>query len=348
MKIPKTTEAAILFETGKELVITTVQIPKLKNGQVLVKLAFSGLCHTQLLEARGDKGKDNYLPHTMGHEGAGMVIQVSEGVIKVKPGDHVVLSWIKGSGAEVPSTQYVSKEGIINSGAISTFMPYAVISENRLAPIPETMPLREAALLGCAIPTGVGMVFNTSGIRPGSRLAVFGVGGVGMSAIHAAGILNASVIIAVDIQEHKLGMAKHFGATHVIHADKEDVLACILKITNQTGVDCAIESAGIVHVMETAFKATRKNGGICILAGNLPLGQDISINPFDLIQGKKIIGTWGGETQIDQDIPLYVNLYLSGKLNLSDLITHEYSLCQINNALLDLEDGKVGRALIKM
>ncbi|MBN1850750.1 MAG: zinc-binding dehydrogenase [Deltaproteobacteria bacterium] len=345
---PKITEAAVLFETKKDLRITPLQVPELKPGQVLVQIAYSGICHTQLLEVQGAKGKDPYLPHTLGHEGSGSVICVSETVTKVKPGDHVVLSWIKGSGAEVPSTRYASNQGHIHSGAISTFMQYAVISENRVTSIPYAIPLREAALLGCAIPTGVGMVFNTSGLRPGGSLAVFGVGGIGMSAIHAAEILNASIIIAVDIHEHKLEWAKHFGATHVIHAGKEDAPQRILNITNQKGVDCAIESAGMAHVMEAAFKATRKNGGICILAGNLPHGEAISINPFDLIQGKKIIGTWGGETRIDQDIPFYVNLYLAGRLHLNDFITHEYTLGQINHALQDLQGGKVGRALIKM
>lgn len=348
MTTPQYTDAAVLYELCNDLRIMTLEIPELKYGQVLVKMAFSGLCHTQLSEASGKKGKDHFLPHTMGHEGSGIVIQISEGVTKVKPGDHVVLSWIKGSGVEVPSTQYISKDGIVNSGAISTFMRHTVASENRLTPIPNTIPLREAALLGCAIPTGAGMVFNTSGIRPGGTMAVFGVGGVGMSAVHAANILNASIIIAVDIHEQKLEMAKSLGATHLINAGIKDVLRCIREITDGIGVDCAIEAAGVADVMETAYRAVRQNGGLCILAGNLPRDQVISIDPFELIQGKRVVGTWGGETQVDRDIPLYVTLYLSGKLHLNTFITHEYPLTLINQAFQDLENGKVGRALIQM
>jgi len=348
MLMLKQTEAAVLFELARPLRLTTLSIPDLKPGQVLVDVAYSGVCRSQLLEARGKRGPDRFLPHALGHEGSGTVLEVSDGVTKIKPGDRVVLSWIKGIGADVPSTIYQSAEGQINSGAISTFMRQTVASENRVTPIPDAMPLREAALLGCAIPTGAGIILNTVRVRPGGSVAVFGVGGIGLSAVLAADLMNATTIIAVDVFEHKLEQASQLGATHVINAHQQDPLATILEITGGRGVDYAIEAAGRRETMETAFQAVRDNGGLCVLAGNLAHGERISLDPFNLIKGKRIIGTWGGESQPERDIPLYVDLYLAAKLKLDMLITHEYRLEDINQALDDLEHGKVGRALIDM
>lgn len=342
------TEAAVLFSPSKLICPVTLWIPELQPGQVLVDVAYSGVCHSQLLEIRGKRGPDAFLPHTLGHEGSGTVLEVGAGVTKVKPGDHIVLSWIKGIGADVPSTVYQSAEGPVNSGAISTFMRQTIICENRVAPIPKTMPLREAALLGCAIPTGAGIVFNTAKVSPGSSVAVFGVGGIGLSAVLAASLRQAATIIAVDVFQHKLEQARRVGATHLVDARQQDPVSAIAEVTGGHGVDYAIEAAGLRKTMEAAFQSVRDNGGLCILAGNLPHGGRISIDPFDLIKGKRIVGTWGGETCPDRDIPLYVDLYLSGKLKLDALITHTYRLGEINQAFDDLEQGKVGRALIQM
>jgi S-(hydroxymethyl)glutathione dehydrogenase/alcohol dehydrogenase len=342
------TLAAVLEQLNKPLKIQELTIPDLKPGQVLIEVAYSGICHSQLLEIQGKRGEDKYLPHTLGHEGSGIVLEIGDGVKKVKAGDHVVLSWIKGNGADIPSTIYQSSQGQVNSGAISTFMRDTITCENRLTPIPDTMPLREAALLGCAIPTGAGIIFNTAKVQPGSSIAVFGVGGIGMSAVLAADSVGARNIIAVDIFDHKLELAHKVGATHMINARQQDPLKTILQITSGHGVDYAIEAAGQRETMETAFQSVRDNGGMCVLAGNLAQGERISIDPFNLIRGKRIVGTWGGEAQPDRDIPLHVNLYLTGKLNLGAMITHEYKLNDINQAFDDLEHGKVGRALIDM
>ncbi len=344
----RTTKAAILSESNQPLQIHELIIPELKKGQVLVKIAYSGICHSQLNEIRGLKGEDRFLPHTLGHEGSGAVLEIGPDVNKVKHGDHVVLTWIKGSGHDVPSTQYLIKDGtIVNSGAISTFLTHAVISENRLVPIAKEMPLKEAALLGCAIPTGAGIVMNTACIQPGSSVAVFGVGGIGLSAILAAKMEGAAMIIAVDIREHKLSQAKEIGATHIIDASVEDVLDTIQAITDGQGVHFAIEAAGQREAMETAFKSVRDRGGLCILAGNLPAGHQINIDPFDLIKGKRIIGTWGGETDPDREIPNYVDHFLSDRLNLSFFTSDIYRLDKINDSFNDLASGKVNRALIQ-
>ena len=342
------TEAAVLYEVSEPLRLVELEIPDLTPGQVLVDVAYSGLCHTQLLEVRGQRGPDRYLPHAVGHEGSGQVLHVGPQVTKVKPGDQVVLSWIKGSGAEVPSTIYGSAAGPVNSGALTTFMRRTVTCENRVTPIPAAMPLREAALVGCAIPTGAGMVLNSAQVRPGSSIAIFGVGGIGLSALLAADLVHAQPIIAVDVQDHKLAKARELGATHLINAQHQDPLAAILDITDGRGVAYAIEAVGRQQTVETAFRAVQDAGGLCVVAGNLPHGERITLDPFDLIKGKRIVGTWGGDTQPDRDIPLYVNLYLSGKLKLEQLITHTYSLGEINQAFADLEQGNVGRALIQM
>jgi S-(hydroxymethyl)glutathione dehydrogenase / alcohol dehydrogenase len=343
------TVAAVLYKINQPLKIEELNIPELKPGQVLVNVVYSGVCHSQLNEVKGLKGEDKFLPHTLGHEGSGVVETIGAGVGKVKPGDKVVLTWIRGSGADVPSALYTRKDGsIVNSGAVSTFMTKAVISENRLVKIPDEMPLREATLLGCAIPTGAGVVINTAKLSKGDTVAILGIGGVGLSALLAAKFKQASTIIAIDVFNHKLDNALKFGATHVINAKNREVLSEILRITDKRGVDFAIECAGRKESMEIAFQSVRDNGGLCVLAGNLPQGECISLNPFNLIRGKRIVGSWGGETQPDRDVPRYVEYFLSGALPLDQLITHSYSLVEVNKALGDLENGRIGRALIDM
>ena len=342
------TKAAILEKINAPLVIKELTIPKLKPGQVLVDIAYSGICHNQLGEIQGKKGPDRYLPHTLGHEGSGVVLEVGEKVTKVKPGDHVVLCWIKGQGLDEPSTTYTCNGQNINSGAITTFLEKSVISENRLIPISKKMPLKEAALLGCAIPTGAGTVFNDMNIKPGNSLAIFGTGGIGSSALLAASFLKASPIIAVDVVDAKLEKAKQIGATHTINALKECPIKKIQEITLSKGVDFAFESAGKKAVMEQAFASVNVNRGLFVIAGNIPKGDKIHIDPFDLIQGKKMIGTWGGSTSVDTDIPKYVDLFLNHSFSLSSLITHEIRIEEINDFFKELQTGKAVRGIINL
>lgn len=339
------TEAAVLFVPQKPVRLISLKIPKLKPGQVLVEVVYSGICHTQVGEVDGKRGPDAFLPHTLGHEGSGIVCEIGPGVTKVKPGDRVVLSWIKGKGENVPSATYESSEGTIHSGAISTFLKHAIVSENRLFPIPPQMPLREAALLGCAIPTGAGIIFNTAKLNAGQTVAIFGLGGIGTSALLAAASVKAGKIIAVDVVDAKLETAKKLGATETLNPMRENVAEKIQQMTNG-GVDLAVEAAGRRESMEMAFESVKAPGGLCVLAGNLPHGEKISINPFDLIRGKRMVGTWGGETDPDRDIPLYVKKFLDKTLNLNPLISQEYPLDQINQAMQDIREGRVLRALL--
>lgn len=343
-----TTEAAVLTKIGDPLRIMELTIPELKPGQVLVDVTYSGVCHSQVNEVHGRRGPDPYLPHTLGHEGSGNVVKVGEGVKKVKPGDRVVLTWLKGEGADVPSTVYGSEIGPVNSGAISTFMRRTVTCENRLVPIPDSMPFREATLLGCAVPTGGGIVLNTMKVQEEDTVAVFGVGGIGMSAIASAAMQGAKVIIAVDVSDQKLERARLLGASHLIDARIQNPVDSVKEITNGKGVDFAVEAVGKREVMETAFRSVRDGGGCCVLAGNVPMGERISLDPFDLIRGKRIIGSWGGETDPDRDVESYVRFFSQGKLNLEPLITDSFPLERINEALTQLENGSVGRAMIEM
>ncbi len=338
------TLAAVLVQLNQPLEILELDIPPLKKGQVLVQLAYSGLCHTQLNEWKGSKGPDRFLPHTLGHEGSGTVLEIGEGVTKVKPGDHVVLSWIKGTGLDVPNTAYQAKGQTVNSGAISTFLEKAVISENRVIPISSKVPLKEAALLGCAIPTGAGVVFNEMQLKPGQSIIVFGVGGIGSSALLAASHAKAHPIVAVDIHEEKLTRAKQLGATHTIHASHAK--AKLSEIFDGKGADFALESAGRREVMEMAFESVKSSGGHCVLAGNLPKDEKIQIDPFELIKGKKIVGTWGGNTRIDQGVPRYADIFLKDPSITKNMISHEVRLHEINQLMDAMNKGLTARGLI--
>jgi S-(hydroxymethyl)glutathione dehydrogenase/alcohol dehydrogenase len=231
---------------------------------------------------------------------------------------------------------------------MSTFMRQTITCENRLTPLPDTMPLREAALLGCAIPTGAGVILHTARVRSGSSVAIFGAGGIGLSAVMAAKLRGAEPIIAIDIVKQKLAWAHTLGATHVIDSRHQDPLTAIRALTQQQGVDYAVEAMGKRDTMEAAFRAVRDRGGLCVLAGNVANGECIALDPRDLLRGKRIVGTWGGSSQLDRDVSVYAALFLAGKLPLDTLITHEYRLADINKALAALEQGMVGGALVNM
>lgn len=339
------TTAAILEHTSKPLIVDEITIPKLQQGQVLVKIEYSGVCHTQLLEVRGKRGEDAFLPHCLGHEGSGTVLEISEGVTKVQPGDRVILSWIKGNGANIASAKYTWNNQTVNSGAIATFNKHAVISENRLTKIPADFSIQQAALLGCALPTGVGSVINTANAQPNESLAVFGCGGIGLFAIQAAAIAKCSPIIAIDIYDDKLELAKQMGATHTINATKQDPLAEIAKIGS---LDIAIEASGSPKAMSQALESVKALGGRAVIVGNAHHGKTISLDPKHFNMGKKLLGTWGGENTPDVHFPKYCSWVEKGDLNTSSFTQKTYSLKDINEALDDLEQGKILRPIIDM
>lgn len=344
--MPEKTVAAVLYELNAPLRLTELEVPALKPGQLIVDVAYSGVCQSQLNEIRGRKGPDKFLPHTLGHEGSGTVVAVGEGVEKVKPGMKVVLSWIKGLGRDVPGTVYQSAGGPVNSGAVSTFMKRTVTCENRVTALPDGMPLREAALLGCAVPTGAGIVLNTLKVKAGESVVIFGAGGIGLSALLAAVACGAGPAIVVDVVPEKLEKARSLGATHLIDARSSNPVAEVRALTDGKGAHYAIEASGNPQAMEAAYESVRTGGGYCVIAGNAAHGATIRLDPFSLIAGRRIAGSWGGESRPDEDVPRYAALFESGKLPLQHLITAEYSLTDINRAFDDLEAGKVARALV--
>lgn len=341
------TLAAILVETGKPLVLEELEIPVLKPGQVLVEINFSGVCHTQVLECRGYRGKDKFLPHCLGHEGSGVVVEIGKTVTKVKKGDKVILSWIKGLGADVPATCYYSSDKLINAGGITTFSRYSVISENRLTVITEDISMPEAAMVGCVVPTGVGAVFNTAKPLSGQSIAIFGVGGVGLCAVAAASIVGCKIIIAVDVRADKLLVAKKMGATHCINSRDTDPVKQIGNIC-LGGVDFSVEASGRPEVMLQALYSVRSRGGSVVIIGNARYGEKIQLDPSQLNQGKRLLGSWGGDSLPDRDYPQYSKLISCGKLNLKPLFSQAYSINEVNRAIDDLEAGKAIRPLIDM
>lgn len=344
-------KAAVLVQLNRPLkVISDIHYQTPGPGQVLVKLAYSGVCHSQLMEVRGRRGEDPHLPHLLGHEGSGQVIEVGKGVTKVRPGDLVVLGWIKGSGLDGGGSKYQCGcvPYVLNAGGVTTFNEYALISENRVVPLPNGVPLDVAVLFGCAVPTGAGIITNDLQPLSGSTIAIFGLGGIGMSALMATMLYQCSKVIAVDVSDDKLSLAKSFGATHTINARIADPVAEIRTLTAGGGVDYAVEASGLTNVIEQAFASIRRGGGICIFASHPQHGSRISIDPYELICGKQIRGSWGGSSDPDRDVPILALLYLEGKLPLEKLITKRYTLDSINEALDDLEKHLVARPLIEI
>ncbi|MEX0775478.1 MAG: zinc-binding dehydrogenase [Phycisphaeraceae bacterium] len=346
--------AAILVELGRPLELVSLEVPALKPGQVLVEVGCSGVCHTQVLEVRGHRGKDPYVPHCLGHEGAGTVLEIGAGVSKVKVGQRVILSWIKGGGADVPGTVYQAggQAGgrAVNAGAVTTFQTHALVSENRLTPLRNgaaALSFGDAAMLGCALPTGLGAVFNTARPSPGQSLAVLGAGGVGLCAIMGAVTAGCYPVIAVDINPHKLQVARQLGATHTINPSQEKLADAVAAATSGSGgLDFAIEATGRPEVMRQALELVRMRGGTAVVIGNARADESLSFDPKQLNLGKRLLGTWGGDSDPDRDYPRYANLVTAGRLSLTPLKSEGYTLERINEALDDLESGRAVRPLV--
>lgn len=332
------TKAAVLRNVGGPLVIEALEIPLLGRGQILVRILYSGVCRSNINEINGRKGAD-FIPHLTGHEASGTVIDIGEGVTKVKKDDYVVCSWIRGLGIDAPSVKYQSKSGIVNAGACSTFTEYAVISENRLIRISERIGPAVASLLGCAILTGAGIVDHYK-MGPGQKLAVFGIGGVGASALLRAISLGMECV-AFDIVPWKLTWAEKILGVKAVNVHSKNFSSRDFKDT----FDFAIECSGNRFAMENAFISV-KTSGTAIIAGNLKSGEMISIDPWQLMIGKTLDATWGGGSFLDTDVTIYARQYLEGSLDIEKLITKVYKFDDINKAMADMEAGNLIRGII--
>ncbi len=342
-------KAAVLTELKTPLVIAELQMPEtLAVGQVLVKIHFSGICGSQLGEIDGAKGEDKFLPHLLGHEASGTVLAIGPGVKHVKPADKVVLHWRKGLGIESETPHFTWNGRKVNAGWITTFNEYAIVSENRVTAIPADSDLEVAALFGCAVTTGFGVVENNAKLRIGESVVVFGAGGIGLNIVQAAALSSAYPIIAIDIHDNKLELAKQMGATHVINSRTGDVRQAILGIVGNSGVDAFIDNTGQPSIIEMAYQITKPQGRVT-LVGVPRKGNTINIYSLPLHFGKGLSGSHGGEAIPQIDIPRYHQLFRFGRIKLRELITDYYALDQVSNAITDMRSGKIaGRCLIRL
>jgi len=348
MKI-KTMQAAIMLEQNKPLVIDDVELPtQLNFGQVLVKVLCSGICGSQLGEIDGIKGEDNYLPHLLGHEGTGIVLDCGEGVTTVKDGDKVVMHWRKGAGIQSPPPVYHSNSfGTVHAGWVTTFNEYAVVSENRITTIPGDFDPEIGALFGCAVTTGLGVINNNAKVKIGESVVIWGAGGVGLNIVQGAALVSAYPIVAIDLYDHKLHLAKKMGATHTINAERSIPEKEIIKIVGENGADVVIDNTGDIDIIHRAYDVT-SNSGKTILVGVPPIGKEAKFYTLPLHFEKVLTGSHGGEAKPNEDIPKYISLINNGRLSLNKLITSHYSLGEINDAIEDMRNGKIsGRCIIK-
>jgi S-(hydroxymethyl)glutathione dehydrogenase/alcohol dehydrogenase len=345
-KLPRYAQAAVLVNLRQPLQISEIELPEtLGVGQVLVKILFSGICGSQIGEIDGVKGEDRYLPHLLGHEGSGTVIAVGPGVKYVSPGDLVVLHWRKGLGIEAAPPVYHANGRQINAGWVTTFNEYAVVSENRCTAIPAKTDPEVAALFGCAVTTGFGVIENNARVRMGESVVVFGSGGVGLNIVQGAALSSAWPIIAVDRFDNRLELAKNLGATHIINSTKVDPETAIMDLLG-AGTDHFIDNTGKPEIIALGYRLTKADGTLT-LVGVPPKGEDLTIYSLPLHFGKTIIGSHGGESIPDRDIPRYLKLFEMQRIELKGLISNVYPLHKINEAIMDMRSGKAsGRVLI--
>jgi len=356
-------KAAVLYEVNQPIVVEEVDVDGPKAGEVLVKIAATGVCHSCYSVITG---KEKWpLPAVLGDEGAGVVEAVGSGVSLVKPGDHVVLSISPACGhciycvrgyaslclkaaqmRERPPRYSKNGKGIYQF-TVASFAEYTVVPQEAAVPIDQDLPLDKAALCGCSVIAGVGSVANTAEVKLGSSVVVIGAGGIGLNAIQGAALAGAAQIIAVDLVEAKLEMARQFGATHTINASNGDPISEIHALTEGLGADYAIEAIGTNVTYEQAIRAIRPRGK-AILIG-LPQSEPICLEPQLLMNGERIImGSALGSTRMRYDVPRLISLYRAGKLKLDELITQTYPLEAVNEAFEDMLNGKVARGVIRL
>jgi Zn-dependent alcohol dehydrogenase len=346
---PITTEAAILVAQKESLVVDTIELPaELDVGQVLVQLHVSGICGSQLGEISGVKGPDRHLPHLMGHEGFATVLETGPGVKHVQLGDSVVLHWRPGAGIQADPPKYRWRSKQLNAGWVTTFNRHAVVSENRCTRVPNDIDPDAAALFGCAITTGFGVVENNAGLRMGEAVVVFGAGGIGLNIIQAAGLLSASVIIAVDLFDSRLDLARYLGATHTINSSREDTEAAIQVALSGQPLDVFIDNTGLPAVIEQGYRLTHSQGRV-ILVGVPSQGNNATFHTLPLHFGKVLTGSHGGESKPADDIPRYLRLLQQGRLQIDRIVSARYSLEEINTAIGAMRDGSTaGRVMIDL
>jgi len=366
-----TCKAAIAWEAGKPLSIEEVQVAPPKAGEVRVRIVATGVCHTDAFTLSGDD-PEGIFPAILGHEGGGIVESIGEGVTSVAVGDHVIplytpecgeckfcksgktnlcqkIRVTQGKGLMPDGTTRFSQNGkpIYHYMGCSTFSEYTVLPEISIAKVNKTAPLEEVCLLGCGVTTGMGAATNAAKVKPGDSVAIFGLGGIGLSAIIGCKMAGASRIIAIDINEKKFELAKQLGATDTINPQKFDkpIQDVIVDMTDG-GVEYSFECIGNVNVMRSALECCHKGWGESVIIGVAGAGQEISTRPFQLVTGRVWRGTAFGGVKGRSQLPDYVERYLKGEFKLSDFITHTMKLEDINEAFDLMHEGESIRSVI--
>lgn len=363
--------AAVAWEAGKPLSIEDVDVMMPKAGEVMVKILATGVCHTDAYTLSG-ADPEGLFPCILGHEGGGVVTHVGEGVTSLKAGDHVIplytpecreckfcksgktnlcqkIRATQGKGVMPDGTTRFYKDGkpIYHYMGTSTFSEYTVLPEISLAKVSKDAPLEEVCLLGCGVTTGMGAVSNTAKVEEGATVAVFGLGGIGLSVVLGAAMAKAARIIAVDINDKKFELAKKFGATDCINPKNYDkpIQEVIVEMTDG-GVDYSFECIGNVDVMRSALECCHKGWGESVVIGVAGSGQEISTRPFQLVTGRVWRGTAFGGVKGRTELPQYVERYLQGEFKLDDFITHTMGLDKINDAFDLMHAGESIRTVI--
>jgi len=358
-------KAAVFHGPKMPLSIEDVELDKPQDREVLIKTVASGVCHSDLHFVDGLYPYP--APAVLGHEAAGIIEEVGRQVTYVKPGDHVIccLSVFCGnceqcmsghpnrcSNKQATQRNPQDKPRISQKGKpvnqfldISSYCEKMLLHENAVVKIREDLPLDRAALIGCGVTTGVGAVLNTAKIEPGSTVAVFGAGGVGLAAIQGARIAGARKIIAIDMFEGKLAMAKRLGATDTVDASSSDPVDEIRKMTDGAGVDYSFEAIGLKKVAEQAFLAI-KPGGTATVIGMIPVGQKVELDGYMFLTERKLQGSNMGSNRFRIDMPKYIDFYLQGRLNLDDMISQRRKLEDVNDAFRAMKAGEVARTVL--
>jgi S-(hydroxymethyl)glutathione dehydrogenase/alcohol dehydrogenase len=363
--------AAVAHEAGKPLAIETVQLEGPRAGEVLVEIKATGVCHTDEFTRSGDD-PEGLFPAILGHEGAGIVVDIGAGVKSVKKGDHVIplytpecrecefclhprtnlcqaIRVTQGQGLMPDGTSRFTLNGAMlhHYMGCSTFANYTVLPEIAVAKVREDAPFDKICYIGCGVTTGIGAVIFTAKVEPGAKVAVFGLGGIGLNVIQGARLVGADMIVGVDINPSRRAIAEAFGMTHFVNpADVRGDLVPYLVDLTRGGANYAFECVGNVKLMRQALECCHKGWGECIIIGVAGAGQEIATRPFQLVTGRTWRGSAFGGARGRTDVPRMVDWYMDGKINIDDLITHVVPLERINDAFDLMHKGESIRTVV--
>ncbi|NJM73605.1 MAG: S-(hydroxymethyl)glutathione dehydrogenase/class III alcohol dehydrogenase [Scytonema sp. RU_4_4] len=364
-------KAAVAYNPGKPLSIETVQLEGPHAGEVMVEIKATGVCHTDAYTLSGSD-PEGLFPAILGHEGAGIVVEVGEGVTSVKPGDHVIplytpecrqceycLSFKTNLCQAIRATQgrgvmpdgtsrfSIDRQMIHHYMGTSTFSNYTVLPEIAVAKIREDAPFDKVCYIGCGVTTGIGAVINTAKVEPGANVVVFGLGGIGLNVIQGARMVGANMIVGVDINPNKRALAEKFGMTHFVNPKEVegDLVAYLIDLT-KGGADYSFECIGHVNIMRQALECCHKGWGVSVIIGVAGAGEEIRTRPFQLVTGRVWKGTAFGGARGRTDVPKIVDWYMQGKINIDDLITHVMPIEQINDAFDLMHKGESIRSVV--